>query len=43
MKKTKAMLFGTKNMLKKAGFCGIDLENESLHYVIVLLNRTCIF
>ena len=35
IKKTKAMLFSTKNMLKRALFYVLDhdLENESLHYV----------
>ena len=33
VKKTKAILFGTENMLKQARCYDIDLENESLHYV----------
>ena len=33
IKKTKAMLFGTRNMLKQARHYNIDLSNESLHYV----------
>ena len=33
IKKTKAMLFGTRNTLKQARHYNIDLSNESLHYV----------
>ena len=33
IKTTKAMLFGTRNMLKQARHYNVDLENESLHYV----------